>query len=66
MVLLRVQTGPCPALEVEDGRTYCGILRNPATHLGVDPGHAPELAKLSVHTAYLLGIGQGCDSDDDT
>jgi hypothetical protein len=45
--------GPCVALEREDGRTYCGVVR-----------HAPS--DLQPQIAYWLGLGVGCDASDDS
>lgn len=59
---------PCPALEWEGGRSFCGLVRNPA-------GHSPLLALASiVHgpgavsaeiADALGGVGGGCDSGPD-
>lgn len=69
--------GPCVALEVQDGRTLCGLVRNPlgyifkAAHPEMDVpllDAAPQSAegnKLSVQLASALGLGKGCDADDD-
>lgn len=74
---LRCVRGPCVALEVAAGKAVCGLVRNPlgylykATHpdegasaLGPAPAlHAGQ--QLSEEIAAALGIGQGCDADDD-
>ncbi|WP_155633130.1 hypothetical protein [Burkholderia stagnalis] len=74
---LHCMTGPCVALEVQDGRTVCGLVRNPLGYLfqaahpaesvsvleappSIDLGH-----RLSVEFAAALGLGEGCDADDD-
>jgi hypothetical protein len=74
---LHCTTGPCVALETQDGKTLCGLVRNPlaylfqAAHPEADVATldaAPEIeagAQLSVRFAAALGIGQGCDADDD-
>jgi len=74
---LDCQTGPCFALEYQDGKSICGLVRNPLGYLyrKVHPGseldilHDPELiergAALSAQIAAALGVGRGCDSDDD-
>lgn len=43
--------GPCPAMQFEGARFYCGLLREA-------PG------PLQPTIAFLLGIGHGCDADD--
>ena len=75
--VLRCSTGPCVALEDRDGRMTCGLVRNPlgylfkAAHPDVDVPvleAAPEAeasGQLSAQFAEALGIGRGCDSDDD-
>ena len=69
--------GPCVALEVADGRAVCGLVRNPlgylyqATHpdeVAAATGPAPAVEaghRLSAEIAAVLGIGKGCDADDD-
>lgn len=42
---------PCPAMQFEAGRFYCGVLRE-----------APAIVQPLI--AYALGIGRGCDADD--
>lgn len=42
---------PCPAMQFEDGRFHCGVLRD-----------APPVVQPLI--AYVLGIGRGCDADD--
>lgn len=62
--VLNCRQGPCVALEYEDARAYCGLVRHPARHMfsqEVPPG---ETARLSVLFASMLGLGQGCDADD--
>lgn len=54
--------GPCPALERDDSRFWCGLLRVPHKYLGTFP-EADYL--LQPTFAYMLGAGAGCDSDDD-
>lgn len=55
-------SGPCPALEFEGGRFWCGLLRAPHRYLGTFP-EGDYL--LQPAFAFLLGAGLGCDSDDD-
>lgn len=67
---------PCPALEWENGRSWCGMVRNPAKHspelaarivqeLGVDYDVALAAAlnrKLGDMIRHDLGGASGCDS----
>lgn len=74
---LRCDTGPCVALEAYEGRTICGLVRNPLAYLfwAVHPEtHSPALTEapehpeghaLSAELAQALGVGRGCDSEDD-
>ncbi len=54
-----VTTGPCPALEFEGGRFWCGVVRRPSHYLST-----PHFGDGTVCEVLgdLLGIGQGCDS----
>ena len=73
---LRCDTGPCVALEARDGRTFCGLVRNPLGYLywAANPKtSSPTLAEaldhpeghaLSAELSQALGVGRGCDSDD--
>jgi len=63
--------GPCPGLEYEDGRAWCGLLRDPlkyiedGLHEQIDDLFRPALAgEIQRQLAYSLAIGSGCDSDD--
>lgn len=75
---LHCTTGPCVALESKGGRTVCGLVRNPLGYIfkaahpdadvpvletapSSDAGNA-----LSEEFAAALGIGKGCDADDDS
>lgn len=74
---LHCTTGPCVALETRGGRTGCGLVRNPLGYIfkAAQPDadvplleDAPESDAgnaLSRDFAAALGIGQGCDADDD-
>lgn len=74
---LKCSTGPCIALEVQGDRTGCGLVRNPlgylfkAAHPEADvplldaPLPSEATSQLSAEMAGALGIGKGCDSDDD-
>lgn len=55
---------PCVALEYEDGRYWCGLVKNPAKHLGLQEwAEKFSSIELSPKFAYLLGLGMGCDAD---
>ena len=74
---LQCTTGPCIALEVQGNRAGCGLVRNPlgylfkAAHPEADvplldaPLPCEASSQLSAEMAGALGIGKGCDSDDD-
>lgn len=74
---LHCTTGPCLALETREGKTHCGLVRNPlgyifkAAHPDSDTPvleDAPDIEagkQLSKDLATALGIGVGCDSADD-
>lgn len=74
---LKCVTGPCVALEIQGDRTGCGLVRNPLGYLfkAAHPeAEVPVLdaplpceasSQLSAEMAGALGIGKGCDSDDD-
>lgn len=56
--------GPCPALEWENGRSWCGLVRRPlyysqaARDQGINERECSELVQ-----SMLGGMGAGCDSD---
>jgi hypothetical protein len=61
--LAGVFEGPCPCLEKEDGRWWCGLVRNPHKHipgLASKPWGDEALAPM-IHQA--LGIGRSCDAE---
>ena len=65
--------GPCPALEFEDGRAWCGLLRDPLRWVGLDQlegwptgwNRQAIAGELQSRLAYGLAIGSGCDAEDD-
>ncbi len=64
---LSCTTGPCVALEYTDGRTYCGLVRNPIQHLlgrTAADEHAGLVGGLQAHLAGVLRLGAGCDASD--
>src|SRR5688572_761579 len=52
--------GPCPALELEGGRYYCGFMRSPAQYRPIQSAMFGEAA-LSSAMKYMMGAGKGCD-----
>lgn len=74
---LDCHTGPCVALESTDGKSGCGLVRNPLGYLyrKAHPSsdgailHDARLielgSELSAQIASALGVGRGCDSADD-
>lgn len=55
-------SAPCPALEWDDGRAWCGMVRHPSRHLAVNFAGVDEV----LSPLYLIGIaaGQGCGMED--
>jgi hypothetical protein len=53
---------PCPALEWEDGRAWCGLVRHPSRHL-LAKFNADEI--LSPLFEKAIGAGQGCGMEDE-
>lgn len=51
---------PCPAMEFEDGRFWCGILRN-VSHYRPD---LPKYADIIFRKELARYFGTGCDSTD--
>ncbi len=74
---LNCSVGPCIALEAQGNLRTCGLVRNPLTYLykvahpdeDVQPqDSAPDIQagkQLSHDLAAALGIGRGCDAEDD-
>ena len=56
--------GPCKALEDDDGRRVCGLVRRPAWYMFGEDRPPSETGRISVMFANALGIGRGCDADD--
>lgn len=60
--LIAAVEGPCPALEWEDGRYWCGLLRAPHRHiygLEAKPWADPVIRALILESG---AFGVGCDS----
>lgn len=55
----------CPALEWEDGRFWCGLMRHPAAY-DAEIEHLKQFGEAISAGYYrcLIGEGKGCDSDD--
>lgn len=54
---------PCPALEFEDGRTWCGMVRHPSRHMKLNYTGADALVVPLMMKG--LAIGQGCGCPDE-
>ena len=54
---------PCPALEWEDGRAWCGMVRHPSRHLKLNFAGADPMVKDLF--AQGIAMGQGCGMEDD-
>ena len=54
---------PCPALEWEEGRAWCGLVRHPSRHLKINFDGADELVRPLFY--QIIGAGQGCGMPDD-
>lgn len=57
---LDVSSGRCPALEWEEGRFWCGLVRSPSKYLA--PGKEFADAVVGAAFAQALGVGVGCDA----
>ena len=59
------QSAPCPALEYEGGRAWCGMVRSPAKHMKLKFSLPEEFEyELSTGIEQILHIGKGCGMDD--
>jgi hypothetical protein len=68
MDYLNSSQAPCIALEFDEGRYFCGLVKNPAKYLipqKSDDDHVADEARrlLSPGFAAILYLGAGCDSD---
>lgn len=60
---LKSTVAPCVALEHQDGRYWCGLVRNPAKYLGLQEwANEVALRELSPYFSYALRLGAGCDA----
>jgi hypothetical protein len=72
-----VANKPCPALELEDGRYWCGMVRHPSRHMDRPESIVDECKRLGPeatarvdhvigrHVAEILGgVGGTCDGGD--
>ena len=53
--------GPCPALEFEEGRAWCGLVRHASRYMDLPNDWAD--AVLGEMFATALGAGRGCDAE---
>lgn len=63
-VIGAAEWSPCPVLELEDGRYWCGLLRSAHKHI---PGLEAKPWVDGVFRNMLMAtgaFGTGCDSDD--
>ena len=54
--------GPCPAMEFDGGRFFCGLVRKPSRYMDLPNEWADPI--LGPMIAEALGAGRGCDADD--
>lgn len=54
--------GPCPALEHDDGRFQCGLVRNPTKYARPWVTQSSGSEGLAEAAAVLIGAGSGCDA----
>lgn len=55
-------SAPCPALEWEDGRAWCGMIRHPSRHLSLNySGADPMMGQLF---AQGIALNQGGGMED--
>ncbi|AWB26192.1 hypothetical protein DA075_35570 (plasmid) [Methylobacterium currus] len=54
------EEGPCPAMEFEGGRFWCGMVRRPGHYLGL-PACGDE--EMGAMIGESLGTGKGCCAD---
>lgn len=59
---LAATVAPCPALECQDGRFWCGLVRQPSRYMAL-PDDRADL-RLGGLFAEVLGVGRGCDASD--
>lgn len=56
-------SAPCPALEWEDGRAWCGMVRHPSRHLSLNYTGADAITRDLY--AQGIAVGQGCGMPDE-
>lgn len=56
-----IDGAPCPAMEFEHGRFWCGMVRRPGRYLGLLHDWADEF--LGGEVSKALGAGKGCCAD---
>ena len=55
------EDGPCPAMEFEAGRFWCGLVRHASRYMDLPNDWADPM--LGEMFATALGAGRGCDAD---
>ncbi len=58
---MKAMEAPCPALEWEGNRFWCGLLRRPAKYMEIPEGLAQSL--VSAYVTMALHVGDGCDDN---
>ena len=53
---------PCPALEWEDGRAWCGMIRHPSRHMRLN--YSADISLVTELFAKGIAEGQGCGMPD--
>ncbi|TXN51073.1 hypothetical protein [Methylobacterium sp. WL2] len=53
--------GPCPALEFEEGRAWCGLVRHASRYMDLPNDWADAI--LGEMFATALGAERGCDAE---
>lgn len=54
---------PCPALEWEDGKTWCGMVRHPSRHLSM-PFNGDVVLKPLIEKYLVFGLGCGMPDEE--
>lgn len=60
IILIGEGPGPCPAMEFEGGRFWCGFLRNASRYTTAVPAGFDDVFAASLMDYF----GTGCDSED--
>lgn len=62
-LFLGTTSTPCPALEYESNRYWCGLVRRPHHYLGITFAEADTILSPGFYT--LIAGGQGCGMEDE-